>query len=165
MECIMAYQRILLLPLDPVTQSWVQEHRQLEQEKLRKEASTLSPCEIATKLQQLIKWYHNPELEKDGWKPLIYDTIRMYRAMKRKQRIPAAVRRLVWNTYIGEERGNALCVCCNTTYISQMSFHCGHVVSEYHGGKVEVSNLRPICQNCNSSMGKRHMVDFMKQLG
>ena len=161
----MAYQRILLLPLDPTTQSWARQHIQLEQEKLHKEASTLSPCEIAAKIQQLIKLYHNPELEKDGWKSLIHETIRMYRSMKRKQRIPAAVKRLVWNTYIGEEKGNAFCVCCKHTIISQMSFHCGHVISEYHGGNVEVSNLRPICQNCNSSMGKRHMGDFMKQLG
>jgi 5-methylcytosine-specific restriction endonuclease McrA len=165
MERVMAYQRLLLIPLDPSTQSWARQHIQLEQEKLRKEASTLSPCEITSKIQHLTKLYHNLELEKDGWKPLIHDTLRMYRSLKTKQRIPAAVKRVVWNTYIGEERGNALCVCCKTTSISQMSFHCGHVVSEYHGGTLEVSNLRPICQNCNSSMGKQHMVDFMKKLG
>jgi len=165
MERIMAYQRMLSSPLDPILKEWVHHHIKMEESILRKEASTLSPCEISEKIHHLTKLYYNPEVEKDGWKPLIHTTINMYRSFKRKQRIPAAVKRIVWNTYIGEEKGNALCVCCKSTFISQMSFHCGHVVSEYHGGKVEVSNLRPICQNCNSSMGKRHMEEFMEQLG
>ena len=34
-----------------------------------------------------------------------------------------------------------------------MSFHCGHIIAEAKGGETIVSNLKPICQNCNSSMG------------
>ena len=43
-----------------------------------------------------------------------------------------------------------------------MSFNCGHIIAEANGGKVIVSNLKPICQNCNSSMGTKNMDDFMK---
>jgi hypothetical protein len=79
----------------------------------------------------------------------------------KKKRIPAAVKKLVWNTYIGEEIGKSKCKCCKLTDITQMSFHCGHIVAESKGGAAIVSNLKPICQNCNSSMGTQHMDEFM----
>lgn len=79
----------------------------------------------------------------------------------RKKPIPATVKRLVWNKYIGENIGKHKCYCCNLTDITQLSFHCGHVISEKNGGNIEVNNLRPICQNCNSSMGIKNMNDFI----
>lgn len=80
---------------------------------------------------------------------------------KKKQKIPSTVKRLVWHNHIGEEVGKAKCLCCKTTDITQLSFHCGHVIPEAHGGEVCVDNLRPICQNCNSSMGTMNMNEFM----
>jgi 5-methylcytosine-specific restriction endonuclease McrA len=80
---------------------------------------------------------------------------------KKKKPIPAAIKKLVWNTNIGEEIGKAKCVCCKSTDITQISFNCGHVISEHNGGETIVSNLKPICQNCNSSMGTKNMNDFM----
>lgn len=82
----------------------------------------------------------------------------------KKKPIPSTVKRLVWNTYIGEEIGKAKCTCCNVTDITQMSFHCGHIISEANGGEITVQNLKPICQNCNSSMGTINMNDFIKKL-
>lgn len=83
---------------------------------------------------------------------------------KRKKPIPATVKRLVWNTYIGEEIGKAKCICCNLTDITQLSFHCGHVIAEANGGEINVYNLRPICQNCNSSMRTQNLEEFKKLL-
>ena len=82
----------------------------------------------------------------------------------KKRTIPATVKRLVWNKYIGEEIGKAKCTCCKVTDITQLSFHCGHVIAEVNDGVMTVENLRPICQNCNSSMGSTNMKDFMKFL-
>ena len=82
----------------------------------------------------------------------------------KKQTISATIKKLVWNMHIGEEIGKAKCVCCKSSYISQMSFHCGHIIAESKGGEMIVSNLRPICQNCNSSMGNKNMEEFMKTL-
>jgi len=67
----------------------------------------------------------------------------------------------VWNKYIGGRLGEAMCICCRVTSISQTSFHCGHVVAEKNGGKLELPNLRPICQSCNSSMGTCDMNAFI----
>jgi len=83
---------------------------------------------------------------------------------KRKKAIPSTIKRLVWNTNIGEHIGKAKCVCCNSTDITQMSFNCGHIIAESNGGNLVVSNLKPICQNCNSSMGTQNMNEFMLSL-
>ena len=83
---------------------------------------------------------------------------------KRKKTISATIKKLVWNTNIGEDIGKSKCVCCKSTDITQMSFNCGHVIAEANGGETIVSNLKPICQNCNSSMGTRNMNEFMVSL-
>ncbi len=81
---------------------------------------------------------------------------------KKKKPISATMKRLVWNTHIGEEIGKYKCLCCNITAITQLSFNCGHIIAEANGGATIVSNLKPICQNCNSSMGTKNMHDFMQ---
>lgn len=83
---------------------------------------------------------------------------------KKKKPISATIKRLVWNTNIGEDIGKSKCLCCNSTDITQLSFNCGHIIAEANGGDTIVSNLKPICQNCNSSMGTKNMEDFMKSL-
>ena len=82
----------------------------------------------------------------------------------KKKAISSTIKKLVWNINIGEAIGKAKCLCCNSTDITQMSFNCGHIIAEANGGETIVSNLKPICQNCNSSMGTKNMEDFMKTL-
>ena len=82
-----------------------------------------------------------------------------------KQTIPKKIRQLVWNTHIGEEIGKHPCMCCRATDITQMNFQCGHIVSEYNGGKCTINNLVPICNLCNTSMGRTNMDIFMTQHG
>ncbi len=79
-----------------------------------------------------------------------------------KRTISSTLKRLVWNTYIGETIGKTKCLCCKLTDITQLSFNCGHIIAEANGGETIITNLKPICQNCNSSMGIKNMNDFMK---
>ena len=79
----------------------------------------------------------------------------------RKKAIPKVVRQNVWNTYIGEYSGKGKCFCCNYTELTSFQFECGHVISEYNGGDVNIANLRPICSLCNKSIGKKNMVEYM----
>lgn len=79
---------------------------------------------------------------------------------KRKTRIPAVLKALVWNTYVGEDIGSTLCPVCNKHKITQLTFHCGHVISEAKGGQCKLDNMRPICIKCNLSMRTMHMYDF-----
>lgn len=79
---------------------------------------------------------------------------------KRKQTIPKCLKITVWNDRIGLDIGRALCSVCKTNYITQMDFHCGHIVAEADGGETCASNLIPICHKCNLSMGKRNLNAF-----
>lgn len=82
-----------------------------------------------------------------------------------KKSIPVTLKRKVWNKYIGEEIGKATCLCCKLSTITQLSFHCGHIIAESKGGKLKMDNLKPICQSCNSSMGSMDMNEYMQKFG
>jgi hypothetical protein len=83
--------------------------------------------------------------------------------IKKKQTIPKPLKKLVWNKWIGEEIGKYKCLCCKLTDITQLSFHCGHIIAESKGGKLHVDNLKPICNCCNSSMGTQDMNEYIKK--
>jgi 5-methylcytosine-specific restriction endonuclease McrA len=66
----------------------------------------------------------------------------------------------VWNEYIGPTKAQAKCLCCRKAKISIRSFQCGHVIADIKGGSTTITNMRPICKECNCSMGTRSMNDF-----
>jgi hypothetical protein len=78
-----------------------------------------------------------------------------------KEKIPATLRNSIWNLYIGSDKKNGTCFCCNTETISTANFQCGHIISEKEGGKLTINNLRPVCGLCNKSMGTQNMENFM----
>jgi len=83
--------------------------------------------------------------------------------LKRKKRnIPKTLKLSVWNKYVGQDRGSCACFCCKTTMIYQGNFECGHLISEYNGGKTEIENLIPICGLCNKSMSSNNYENFTK---
>lgn len=84
-------------------------------------------------------------------------------AIRRRQKIKSSKRRLVWKTYIGMTHGEVPCLCCKSNNIDMFNFHCGHVVSNAEGGTIDLSNLRPICSVCNSTMGAMDMRQFAKE--
>ena len=81
----------------------------------------------------------------------------------RKKPIPKTVKKCAWDKWIGPEIGQAKCLCCNHQDIRQIDFHCGHVVSEKDGGLTNVDNLRPICSQCNLSMGTMNLNEFKRK--
>jgi 5-methylcytosine-specific restriction endonuclease McrA len=86
-------------------------------------------------------------------------------APRKKQKIPGKVRSVIWSTYIGAHIAEHRCICCKRATIKQSDFEVGHVLSEAHGGTLEINNLRPICSACNKSMGSRNMIEYVKQYG
>jgi hypothetical protein len=79
-----------------------------------------------------------------------------------KKPIPKAIKTLVWNLYIGSSIAESTCMCCKQEKITNREFQCGHVLAEANGGDMNISNLRPICNPCNKSMGTQHMGEFVK---
>jgi hypothetical protein len=82
-----------------------------------------------------------------------------------KKKIPVTLKRKVWSKWIGEDIGKTKCFCCKLTDITQLSFSCGHIISEFNGGELKLDNLQPICVSCNSSMGINNMDEFIKNYG
>ena len=80
----------------------------------------------------------------------------------KKKPISLALKKLVWDKHIGLDIGRTKCVCCKTSEITLISFHAGHIIAESKGGETNVNNLKPICQNCNCSMGSMNMDEFEK---
>ena len=82
----------------------------------------------------------------------------------KKKYIPKKIKTDTWETYMGKNY-EGLCMCCSRRQITIQHFHCGHVISEFNGGKTEIANLRPVCSECNLSMKTKHMLEFMKEYG
>jgi len=80
----------------------------------------------------------------------------------KKKNIPKAVKKAVWDKWVGKNIGSTKCLCCKHQEIRQIEFHCGHIISEKKGGETKVSNLRPICAQCNLSMGTMDMREFQR---
>jgi 5-methylcytosine-specific restriction endonuclease McrA len=83
----------------------------------------------------------------------------------KKKSIPLVLKRRLWDKYFGEKNGIATCPCCRLSQISTFSFHCGHIISERCGGELILSNLIPLCQSCNSSMGIKSYTEFCEDIG
>jgi len=83
----------------------------------------------------------------------------------KKKKIPASIRGLVWDKYMGADFKKGKCYCCKNEQITFTNFHCGHYISEKNGGLIKVNNLRPICMSCNLSMGTMNMDDYMEEYG
>ena len=105
-------------------------------------------------IEKAKKMNHEPIIKPINDKPVKRKYIKKF--------ISATMRRKVWDHHIGKKIGEAKCLCCKITDITQLTFHCGHIKAECNGGELSYSNLKPICQNCNSSMGTKNMDDFMK---
>jgi len=84
---------------------------------------------------------------------------------QKKKNIPKNVKTNIWNTYIDANIPRHKCLCCKKSIILNTEFHVGHVISEFHGGTLEINNLRPICASCNYSMGTMNMVEYIVKYG
>ena len=80
-----------------------------------------------------------------------------------KQNIPHGIKKEVWRRYQGNKLEGECYVCEGT--ICAMSFHAGHLKSEYNGGQVSVDNMRPVCRSCNSKVGVHDMDAYKRALG
>jgi 5-methylcytosine-specific restriction endonuclease McrA len=76
-----------------------------------------------------------------------------------KKKIPKAIRQQVWLKYNGKIYENKCTIIWCQNIISVFNFHVGHNVPESKGGGIEIENLRPICPNCNLSMGSMYSID------
>ena len=95
-------------------------------------------------------------------------TIPPKKKKKKRASIPGKLRKAVWETYVGQQT-SARCRCCwantITPFSSCCTFHAGHIVSDYNGGPTSLSNLLPICRDCNLNMGSEDWDSYIDRLG
>jgi hypothetical protein len=77
----------------------------------------------------------------------------------KKEKITLAMREQIWKKYIGRTI-DCPCPVCQTRVIGMTDFSAGHVIAEATGGSTDVSNLVPICGNCNSRMSTENLFDY-----
>lgn len=82
-----------------------------------------------------------------------------------RKTIPKPIKDATWNAYANSGKNGRIgrCFMCLCDIDMQSPWHCSHVVSVANGGSDTPYNLRPLCPNCNLSMGKQNMLDFAKQ--
>jgi 5-methylcytosine-specific restriction endonuclease McrA len=81
-----------------------------------------------------------------------------------KQKIPKALREQVWLIYIGKRFESKCLVSWCQNIITPFTFETGHNIPESKGGTLDIDNLKPICSNCNRSMGDQYTIDEFSQL-
>jgi 5-methylcytosine-specific restriction endonuclease McrA len=81
-----------------------------------------------------------------------------------KRKIPAAIRQQVWLTYCGKKFEHRCSVQWCTNMLTPFTFEVGHNVPESKGGSSELDNLKPLCSNCNKSMGNTYTIDEFSAL-
>ena len=77
-----------------------------------------------------------------------------------KEPIPKTLKNCLWINYFKDSR-SGLCLCCKREVITFANFHAGHICAESMGGKTSLENLIPLCQLCNTSMGKQNVYEFI----
>ena len=84
--------------------------------------------------------------------------------IKQKEAIPKRIREMVWNTYNGESYNSKCYVAWCNNYINVFNYQVGHDIPESKGGTMNIENLRPICGNCNQSMGNKYTIQEWSKL-
>lgn len=82
----------------------------------------------------------------------------------KKAKIPLALREEVWRHWMGEKFKSKCCVKWCTNTLTAFDFAVGHNIPESKGGTLELGNLRPICNRCNTSMGANYTIDEWNRL-
>ena len=78
--------------------------------------------------------------------------------------IPKALRSAVWMKYIGNKFESKCYVDWCLIDINPFTFEVGHNIPQSKGGKTTIDNLRPICSQCNKSMGNRYSIIEFSQM-
>ena len=81
-----------------------------------------------------------------------------------KETIPKRIRELVWTTYNKDSFNHKCFVTWCDNNINVFNFQVGHDIPESKGGTLDIDNLKPICGNCNLSMGNKYSITEWSKL-
>ena len=82
-----------------------------------------------------------------------------------KKKLPKALRQQTWLKYIGPVFNSKCLINWCQNNINPFNFEVGHNIPSSKGGTNNINNLRPICSQCNKSMGNQFTIDEFIKLG
>jgi len=141
----------------------------------RKLSDTLSLTNISKKLKhtkpisETTNKKKNKQIDKQIDKPINKHNKNKYLDSKvcitsRKEHIPKRLREVVWNTYNGDKYSSKCHVTWCNNIINVFNYQVGHDIPESKGGSLDIENLKPICGNCNLSMGNKYTITEWSKL-
>jgi hypothetical protein len=77
----------------------------------------------------------------------------------KKEAVPEWFKSVIWRKVYGSIE-KTQCPVCSMNVISAESYSAGHILAESKGGMMCSENIIPICPECNSQMGTRHLYWF-----
>jgi 5-methylcytosine-specific restriction endonuclease McrA len=83
----------------------------------------------------------------------------------KKANIPKALREQVWIKYIGARFESKCLIPWCENRMTTFDFHVAHNIPESNGGKLDITNLRPLCSRCNLSMGNKYTITQWATIG
>ena len=80
----------------------------------------------------------------------------------KKATIPKAIREQVWLQSFGKVYEHKCKISWCKNIITVFDYHVGHDQPESKGGTLDVTNLKPICARCNTSMSDNYTIRRME---
>ena len=77
----------------------------------------------------------------------------------KRQYISKKLRQEVWTSNIGLKYNSKCYIDWCTNDINVFNYHIGHNIPHSKGGSIKLSNLKPICSNCNLSMSNNYTIN------
>lgn len=112
--------------------------------------------EVTTSTRKPIEHYSNMNFDLGSFEPTYYND-----KSKRRKTIPKRIKMELWKKYNGKKY-NGKCYVCKTS-VDTHHFEAGHVVPASKGGSDKISNLRPICTDCNRGMSNMDLNEYKRR--
>ena len=74
-------------------------------------------------------------------------------------KVPSSLKHNVWIVNVGEKFKAKCAVRWCKNIITPFTFEAGHNIPSSKGGETTIDNLKPVCSNCNKSMGNQYTID------
>lgn len=78
--------------------------------------------------------------------------------LKIRKSIPKALRQQVWIKFCGSVFESKCYITWCKNIITPFNFEVGHNIPYSKGGSDSIDNLRPLCSQCNKSMGNKYTI-------
>ena len=82
----------------------------------------------------------------------------------KRKTFPKQVKFAVWENNCGKVYSHKCHIHYCSIIMTVKDFECGHIVAHAKGGRDTLSNLLPICNKCNKSMGTMSIPEYNGKL-